>query len=378
MGCHGYNRINASAVTLIIDRYLFKETILTWLSVLLVLLLIFCSKHFVRYMSDAVAGELPIAMIFQLLSLFTLSYLVLIIPFAFYLAVIIALGRLYKDSEITAAEACGIGIPRIARSILQLSLMLAILVGLLSLWVAPWAELKQYEIRQQASSEAEFSFISPGKFHEIRGGKGVFYIESKSADQSRMLNIFVQIQEENKTDVFSAKSGYLKKINSEGDYFIVLENGFRFEYLPDGSFRQHEYQESGVRINQSVREFGTDKIVAQPTWSLFSMNSSESFAELQWRISMPVACLLLGLLAVLLSKTNPREGRFGKLFLALLVYIAYVYSLMLFKSWVAQEKVPDFAGMWWVHLIASIYIIVLARKQFGAQWFKSSLTFAKS
>lgn len=356
----------------IIDRYLFKETIITWLSVLVVLLLIFCSKHFVRYMSDAVAGELPTSMIFQLLSLFTLSYFVLIIPFAFYLAIIITLGRMYKENEMTAAEACGIGVPRIARSLLQIALGLAVIVGVLALWIAPWAEAKQYEIRNMAASEAEFSFIAPGKFHEIRGGSGVFYIENMNAEQSRMENIFVQIRDEDRTDVFSARSGYLEKINNLGDYFLVLQNGYRFEQLADGSFRQHEYEETGIRISQSVRDSGTDKLIAQPISALLSMKGTESTAELQWRLSMPITCLILTMIAVLLSRTSPREGRFGKLFLALLVYIAYVYSLMLGKNGVAQGDIPGAVGLWFIHLIALIYIFYLARRQFGTAWLKKT------
>ncbi len=354
----------------IIDRYLFKETLISWLSVLVVLLLIFCSKHFVRYMSDAVAGELPAYMVFQLLSLFTLSYLVLIIPFAFYLAIIITLGRLYKENEITAMEACGIGIPRITKSLLLLSVGLAVLVGVLSLWVAPWAELKQYEIRDEARAKSEFSLLAPGKFHEIRGGKGVFYMEALSKDQSRMLNIFIQLDKDGKADVFSARSGYVKPIENSNDYFVVLENGYRFQEMPDGGFQLQQYVESGVRIYQNRQPFSTTKIIAQPTAALFGASSLESIAELQWRLSMPVSCIFLGLIGVLLSRTTPREGRFAKLFFALLVYIAYIYPLMASKAGVAQASIPPWLGLWWVHLAALIFVLFLLQRQFGAYWLK--------
>jgi len=361
----------------IIDRYLFKETIFTWLSVLLVLLLIFCSKHFVRYMSDAAAGELPTAMIIQLLSLFTISYLALLIPFAFYLAIIITLGRLYKENEITAAEACGIGIPRITKSIFQLSLALALLVGILSLGIAPWAEYSQYEIRNQAKSEAELSFISPGKFHEIRGNRGVFYIEEMSANNSQMMNLFVQIKENNKTDIFTSRTGFLKRDEASGDYFLVMKDGFRFEYFSNGGFRQHQYEESGVRIYQSSMDGDINKIIAQSTAKLISMDGNESMAEIQWRLSMPISCVLLALIAVLLSRTGPRDGRFGKLFLALLVYIAYVYSLMASKSLLGHGEIPAFVGLLWPHIIALMLIVYLAKNQFGKTWLMMQLGFKR-
>lgn len=362
---------------MIIDRYLFKEIIVSFISVVTVLLLIFSSKHFVRYMSDAAAGELPTSMIFQLLSLFTLSYLVLIVPFAIYLAVIITLGRLYKDNEITAAEACGIGLPRIIQSIFYLSLLLSFFVGVLSLWVAPWAEAEQYNIRDEARAESEFGFIAPGRFHEIRGGRGVFYVEDiigETAESSgKMSKVFVYLKDEGKTDVFTSLSGFMKRDEVNGAYFIVLENGHRFEVLSgDGGYRLYEYEKSGIRIEPKVVSSGKVKIIERSTASLIGDESKAAQAELHWRIAMPISCVLLTMMAVLLSKTNPRQGRFGKLFVALLAYIAYVYVLMLTRSALKNGDVPLSLGMWWVHGLAIIFIIILMGNQFGWRWFLSN------
>lgn len=403
---------------MIIDRYLFKEIIVSLVSVVTVLLLIFSSKHFVRYMSDAAAGELPTSMIFQLLSLFTLSYLVLIVPFAIYLSVIITLGRLYKDNEITAAEACGLGLPRIIQSIFYLSLFLSLIVGILSLWVAPWAEAEQYNIRDQARAESEFGFIAPGRFHEIRDGRGVFYIEDIDDDTGEMSKVFVYLQEDGKTDVFSSLTGYMELDEDSGSHFIMLENGFRFEVLASNNiddevenkekaennindgiaekekakekktnkekvergkleknkvevegYRLHDYQKSGIRITQQVVSSGNVKIIERSTASLIGDDSPEAQAELHWRIAMPVSCVLLTIMAVLLSKTNPRQGRFGKLFVALLAYIAYVYVLMLTRSGLKNGDIPLALGMWWVHVLAVIFIVILMGNQFGWRWF---------
>ena len=358
---------------MIIDRYLFKEIIISLVSVVTVLLLIFSSKHFVRYMSDAAAGELPTSMIFQLLSLFTLSYLVLIVPFAIYLAVIITLGRLYKDNEITAAEACGLGLPRIIKSIFYLSLILSLFVGVLSLWVAPWAESEQYNIRDQARAESEFGFIAPGRFHEIRGGRGVFYVEDVS-ESGTMSKVFVYLKAEGKTDVFSSLTGYMLLDKQTGSHFIVLQDGFRFEVLAeDGGYRLHEYNKSGIRIAQEAVSSGKVKIIERSTASLFGDESAAAQAELHWRIAMPISCVLLTMMAVLLSKTNPRQGRFGKLFVALLAYIAYVYVLMLTRSALKHGDIPLWLGMWWVHALAIVFIFMLVGNQFGWRWVLSQI-----
>jgi len=362
----------------IIDRYLFKEILISLISVITVLLLIFSSKHFVRYMSDAAAGELPTSMIFQLLSLFTLSYLVLIVPFAIYLAVIITLGRLYKDNEITAAEACGLGLPRIIRSIFYLSLILSIFVGFLSIWVAPWAEAEQYNIRDQARAESEFGFISPGRFHEIRGGRGVFYIEDIVKNTGTMKKVFVYLRDEEKTDVFSSLTGFMHLDRSSGSQYIVLENGFRFEVLPEGNgYRLHDYQQSGIRIAKQVVSSGNIKIIERTTSSLIGDESPEAQAELHWRIAMPISCVLLTIMAVLLSKTNPRQGRFGKLFVALLAYIFYVYVLMLTRSALKNGDIPLALGMWWVHGLAIVFIFILLANQFGWRWVMDQMPWSR-
>lgn len=369
--------------SVIIDRYLFKEIIISLISVITVLLLIFSSKHFVRYMSDAAAGELPTSMIFQLLSLFTLSYLVLIVPFAIYLAVIITLGRFYKDNEITAAEACGLGLPRIIKSIFYLSLILSFLVGVLSIWVAPWAEAKQYNIRDQARAESEFGFIVPGRFHEIRGGRGVFYIEEiadpKSMQSGEMSKVFVYLNAGAKLDVFSSLTGYIEIDKETGSRFIVLQDGFRFEVVADGGgYRLYKYKKSGIRVMQEATDSGKVKIVERRTASLIDDESAAAQAELHWRIAMPISSILLTIMAVLLSKTNPRQGRFAKLFVALLAYIAYVYVLMLTRSALKQGDIPLFLGMWWVHALAIVFIIVLLGKQFGWRWLFSQLSLTKN
>lgn len=364
---------------MIIDRYLFKEIISSLLAVLSVLLLIFVSKHFVRYMSDAAAGELPTYLIFQLLSLFTMSYLVLIVPFALFLSVIITFGRLYKDSEITAAEACGIGIPRLMKSTFYLSLLLSMIVGVLSIWLAPWAEEQQYVIRDQAKSESEFGFIAAGRFHEIRNGDGVFYVERFSDDNKTMQNVFVQLMLGDTLNVFSAPSGYMQTDKKTGAQFIVLNNGYRYEELPDNQgYRLHEYESSGVRIAQEAPNSRVEKIIAQPTAFLLQSDSPNAKAELHWRIAMPLSCVLLTLMAVLLSHTNPRQGRFAKLFIALIAYIAYIYTLMLSKNGLKNGDIPVELGMWWVHLLALLFVVYLAAQQFGWQWLSAKLMFKKA
>lgn len=351
---------------MIIDRYLFREIFASLFAVIVVLLLIFVSKHFVRYLSDAAAGELPVAFVFQLLGLFTLSYLVLIIPASMYIAVLISLGRMYKDSEITVMAACGIGLPRILRGVFMASLVLALLMTAMAFWVAPWAERMHYQLRGEAKVESEIKLIAPGRFHEIRGGQGVFYIEGMSDDKSSMRNVFVHLEDQGKVDVFSANSGGLWLDEKSAGEYLILNDGVRYEALPDASgYRLHDYEKSGVRIAQNEYVRTHLKSLEKTMTMLWNSDTPADKAELHWRISMPISCVLLILLAVFLSHTNPRQGRFAKLGLAIVFYILYVYMMILSRSWIKNEVIPASLGMWWIHLIVAVLILFYAYKQLG-------------
>ena len=354
---------------MVVDRYFAKETLSVLASVLSVLVIIFASKHFVRYMSDAAAGELPTYLILKLLSLFTLASLVLMLPFAIFMAVVMALGRMYRDSEVVALEACGVGTPRIIQAAGLLGAGVALVVAVLSLGVAPWAEKQQYALRDVALAESEYSLIEGGRFHEIRDGQGIFYVERTSDDGRRMENVFVRIMENGKLDVFTAKSGFQRVDAETGARYIVLENGYRYEELANhAGFRVHEYRESGIRIEQQVISRNVDPIVARSSWALLSSDDPRELAEFHWRLGMPISSLILAIIAVPLAKARPRQGRYAKLVIGLLVYIAYTYSLMLGRSWLEKGVIPPMMGLWWAHAAALLLFAALLVRQFGWRW----------
>ncbi len=353
----------------LVNRYLSKEILGTLAGVLVVLLLIFTSKHFVRYLSEAAAGMLPTGLIFKILFFYIISSLIFMLPFALYISVLVALGRMYQDSEITAMEACGIGMPRITGKVASFALVFAALVAAMSMWVSPWAERQQNLIRVQARAESEVGLISAGRFHPILNGKGVFYAEQISDDQVAMKNIFIQVQGDEKLDVFSAASGSLTVDRATGDRFVVLRDGYRYEWLPgNAGYRIYKYKESGVRVFQPEAETGGDSRAAMSMGQLLHSSDPRDAAELQWRISMPISAILLALLGVALSRTNPRSGRFAKLLVALILYALYFNMMTVSQSWLEKGMISPVAGLWWVHLLLAALIAVILARQFGVKW----------
>lgn len=351
---------------MVVQRYLFKEILQTLLAVFGILLLIFLGRHFARYLAESAAGQLHAELIFRLLSTLTLSSSVLLIPFAFYIAVLLAFGRLYRDNEMTALAAAGVGVGQVLRPIMVLSCLVAVIVSWLALSVSPWAVEQGIKLREQSEAKSELSDVSAGRFRSFNMQNGVFYVESVSNDKKLMNRVFVRNMATPGGDVLAAENGYRYTDESTGDEFLVLLNGNRYEGNPgDENFRIHEYAKTSVRIEARAVQPRARKRDAIPTMTLWRSDDPRDIAELQWRLSMPLSAVLLGVLAVLVSRTSPREGRYARLFGAILIYIVYFNLMGVALSWVQHGVVSPMLGMWWVHALLLVLVLVMAFRHYG-------------
>ena len=365
---------NTGEADLVISRYLGRELLTTMGGVLLVLMLIFASKHFVRYLSQAASGGLPADLVLRILGYFLLASLIFILPFAFFITVLITLGRMYQDSEVTALEACGVGTPRILSLVFVYALMMSAVVAALSIWIAPWAEEKQFQVRDEARARSRIGLVVPGRFHQILGGEGVIYTREMD-EHATMREVFIYRKNATGLDVFSADSGVLQT-DIQGQRYLVLSDGQRYEEQASGqAYRIHDYARTGIRLEEGEGNGAVRR--SRVAWSmqrLFDGGSGRDMAEIQWRYSMPLSVLLLAVAAALLSRTGPRQGRFGKLFLALIVYAVYFNFMTLSQNWLRKEQIPTYLGIWWVHASLILFIVWLMWRQYGGAWFRSLWT----
>jgi lipopolysaccharide export system permease protein len=361
------------ARTQILNRYLYKEILLTFMAVVLVLMLIFVSGMLVSLLGEVVRGHLQLGVVLQSLGLNIISNLVFVLPLSFYIAILLSFSRLYKDNEMVVMTACGISQGRILRTVLKLALVFAIGVGWLSLYLAPWAESQITVLTKQYQQKGDIEGLSSGRFKELTKGEGVVYVQEFDKEALKLHRVFMQYRLPENNAILSADGGYRLIKKDTGDRFLVLENGFRYDGpTKNGQTRVIEFEHHGVRIVDRPLGKIEFRQIAVPSVELYLRGRGVDHAELQWRISAVILCFILSMLAIPLSKTSPRQGRYSKLALALLIYIIYTNLLNVSRAWLNKETVSPWVGMWWVHVLILLFAIMLYvrwKPLLGKFWF---------
>jgi len=354
----------------VIDRYMLREFILNLLAVTSVLWLIFVATRFARYLAQAAVGNLPGEVIFTLLGYSSLGALSLLLPMAAFLAVMLALGRMSSDNELTVIAACGIPARRVMRNVGIFSGSIAIIVALLALLIVPDALTGRYKLEQQAKLTADTSGLVAGTFKESRDGKWTFYSEGLNENKDGMNNVFIEIHREGQPLIFRAEHGHFEIDSDTGNKYLVLKDGFRYEgKAGDKDFSIAEYGSHSILVEKGEEARVRERHKALPTKKLWQRGSNKDLAELAWRASSAIMTVVLGLIAISLANAGPRKGRYAGFFPAILVYIIYSNLLGVTRAWVTKGVVAPWFGAIWVHvLMIGVLALVVNRHKLRYHW----------
>lgn len=338
----------------IVDRYLLKEAASAWLAVTGVLLVIILAHRFSRFLAEAASGNLPGAAVFELLGYASIGFLGVLLPVGLFLGLLTAFGRLYRDSEMSAMFACGIGPRQLYRPVLLLGVIAALLVGALSLFAGPWAASEALKSRRIAEKEAEIGVFESGRFKTSSDGNVAFYAEGVEPASGELSEVFVASRREADTNVtIRAETGHQESFPETGQRFLILENGHRYDgTVGQADYRVMTFEEHGIEIRREDPDLTTVKRDGVPTSELLGSDDPRDIAELQWRISTPLLALILAFISVPLAKTRPREGRYGKVVIGVLLYVVYSNFLGVAQVWLERGILPSWIGLWMVHLLA--------------------------
>ncbi|WP_202114687.1 LPS export ABC transporter permease LptF [Vreelandella zhuhanensis] len=341
---------------MILFRYLTREVLLTMAAVTGILLLVIMGSRFIRYFGSAAEGDIPVTILGNLMLFHLPGFLELILPLAFFLGILLAYGQLYMNSEITVMVACGISPSRLLRVTLLPAAVVAVLVGLCSLWLTPAGALHNAVTLEEQRSRLDVSLLSPGRFQDFGGGRTA-YIGSFSDDDTLMQDVFVH-QQGRRGDNFvhnyvtRAQRGYQETSPQTGSRFLVLEEGERYGVTPGRQEAEHlAFERYTLRLGLSRDRRELDSLEYASTVELWHDDNPRAQAQWQWRAGLPLMVFVLALIAQPLSRVNPRQGRFAKLLPAVFLYVAYLSLLLAVVDAVGSGTWPIEAGVWPVHAV---------------------------
>lgn len=338
---------------MIIFRYLSKDILISSLAVTAILLTIFVSGKFSDYLDDAAQGKLAVDVLFTIILYRMPGLLELILPLGFYLAILLAYGRMYMESEMVVLSACGMSEWQLVRMTMIPALVVAVIVAIFSFWLSPLgAQLTERTLAEQRN-RSEFESLQEGRFQAMGQGRIMTYVERVADSNKRLENVFVaQHDAQNASTVVIAETGEQAFKPEYGQRYLILHNGHRYEGRPGtNEFTITRFDQWGRYLppTTSAAELESESD-ARSTSQLMAADDADSKGALQWRISMPLMVFIATLLAVPLSKTNPRQGRYLKMLPAILIYVFYLIFLINARKAIAEGHLSTGLGLWVIHI----------------------------
>jgi len=328
-------------------------------AVVVALFAILVTVVLIRLLGQAAGGRLPSEAVLALIGFGAVAQLPVVLSLTVFVAVLLSLTRCYKDSEMVVWFASGVPLTAWIRPVLHFAVPAVVVIAGAALFLAPWAQLKSTEYKERANAQDDAARVAPGVFRESARSQRVFFVEVGADPSGRVHNVFVSSVQDGRSGVTVAKEGYTR-VEANGDRFVVLEKGRRYEGVPGSAdYRVLEFEEYAVRLEEAEgpgapappRTLSPQELLAKPT--------PANLAELSYRIGLPMAALVLALLAIPLSFVNPRAGRTHNLILALLTYLIYTNAISVCQAWVAGGQMGFQLALWAPHLVMAVVLVAL-------------------
>lgn len=342
---------------MIILRYLTREVLLTTLVISAGLLLLTVGNRFSGYLEDAINGDLAAEVVFVILALRIPDLLMLILPICFFLSILVAYGRLHMDSEMVVLSSCGFSQLRLLSYTMLPAAIVAALVFGLAMFVSPYTKKKADEIIVEQRNRSELEILTAGRFQPVRRNDATTYFFDRfSADGKEILNVFIAeppLRRGEAVSVIRASSATDEVNYSTGDRYLVLAEGYQYVGRPGfADYQELKFDRMGQFLPaRTIGEFRSHRDEYASFATLLASERPSHKAELQWRLSLPIFVFVVAMIAVPLSHTSPRRGRFWKMFPGFVVAVFYLGGLTVARSYVEDGHAMGRFGIWWVHVL---------------------------
>jgi lipopolysaccharide export system permease protein len=352
-------------------RDLLREVAAAFVAVTGVLLVVLMTSQLAFVLARAAERQIPASAVLELLWLSVQQNTTILLPIGLMLAVVIALGRLYHESELAAAQSCGLGPRTLYVPVALLTVAVAALGAWLAFSLAPAAAVRTVEIRREAARTAEFRQLASSQFRAL-GADAVLYFRDAEPDGT-LRQVFFQRRTDTRgnVQVVVADRARYAIVPDGSAYSVTLYEGERYEGVPgQAKFRFVKFREQTIPVRIPQAQNLPDRADMKTTRALVASAAPKDKAELHWRIATPVMILILGLLGVPLARLRPRQGRYARVIYAVLLFFIYANLLSAGQVWITHGVTPGPLGLWWVHGIAIALGVAIV-------WFPGALARAR-
>lgn len=302
------------------------------------------------------AAELqyPSSVVLRLFAMGALQNVTLLLPFGLLLAVVLALGRLYSDNELFAAQACGLDFRRCQQVVLLVALPVVALAALITLLLAPRAAVAESALRAAALRSALSVPIQAGQFRSLGGGSTVVYARGVARD-GELQDVFIKRGVGDTVEATVARRARMIVSPDGLSQTITLQEGERLEGAPGtGNWRIVRFARQSIPLVLPAAKPGSVRRSELSSASLLGSVQPGERAELQTRLGWPLMTLVVALLALPLGRLRPRQSRFARIWLAVLVFALYANLLQVAALWLERGVTPAWLGLWWVHALVAV------------------------
>ena len=326
-----------------------REMTVNFLGVTLVALALLLVNQVGAVLARAAQLQYQKGFVLELIGLGAAQNVAILLPFGLLLGIVLAFGRLYHDSEMAAAQACGVGVGRVAVAVWLLALPVTALIAWLNFDLSPRAATAEANMRNEALRAAAAAPLEPGTFRSFGGGRIVFYARAAQRNGD-LTDVFVKRSEGAVVETTVARRAHYA-VSSDGESeSITLYDGERVEGTPGNNrYRVMRFEQQLIPVRSPETTARSQRLDEMRTLALISSHDPKLVAELQWRLGLPVMTLVLTVLAVPLGRLRPRQGRFAHVWIAVLVFALYANLALAGRTWLSRGIVPNALGLWWVH-----------------------------
>ena len=349
-----------------IAKYILRNLVILFSAIIFILGLVVFGNQFVLMVQESIERGIPIQELMPLVSFNMIRDVPLILTLSLFLAIVITISRLYKNSEAIVMNSLGLGDKHFIIFIQPLVIASFLIIFFLTIYAVPWAKQQKNIMEEETRNASEFSFITEGEFEQFKQGEIVLYTsKSKTLDTvgaQNMEEIFIYASDNGKPVIVLASEA-IKYIDPQSNsIYLRLKDGVRYQGIPSNkninilNFDLYDLEIVSGELQKSVAIYS--KIEGKSTLELLKQGGVLANAELQWRISQPITVLILSVIGVFLGKASPRSGKGINLLIGVVVFMIYYNSLLAAKSAIELEQINSILGLWVVHFLVILLLIL--------------------